>query len=167
MKSIRELPQPAREELRRLDQVLVQALLAKDEPTIITCRLLWAECYLRAGGERSPALPHLTAALDDIAKQTLTPSERWEQEKRARPLVAVVEHKAVTWHDSAGCEHTYYRETLACGHTHNFVIFWPDEKPARRRRCHKCGQIARWQLLQRKPSLAPAVVTMPERAVAV
>jgi hypothetical protein len=140
MKRICELPQGIQDELRRLDEQLVQALLAKDEVTIITCRLLWAETYLRSGGIHRGSLPHLTAAVDDTLRSVITARERWKQEKRARPLILVVTRKQLSWVDSSGAEHSYYRETLACGHSNDFVIFWQDEKPARRRRCKQCGR---------------------------
>lgn len=141
MKNLWDFPAAVRDELRRLVDLECAALLRKDDATVITARLLWAETYLRHGGVHSPALPHLTAAVDDTLRPVVHPRDRWKQEKRARPLVAVVARKEITWIDRSGAAHSYYRETLACGHVNQFAIFWEDEKPARRRRCQECGRL--------------------------
>lgn len=154
MKNLWDFPVAVRDELRRLVDLECAALLRKDDVTVVTARLLWAETYLREGGIHSPALPHLTAAVDDTLKPVVSARDRWKQEKRARPLVAVVARKMVTWADTAGCPHSYYRETLACGHVNQFAIFWEDEKPARRRRCHECGRVLVQQLRCGVPVMA-------------
>lgn len=186
MKNLWELPSEVRNELRRLVDLECAALIRRDDVTVVTARLLWAETYLRHGGIHSPALPHLNAAVDGTLAPVVSARERWRQEKAARPLVAVVARKQVTWLDSAKVLHSYYRETLACGHVNQFAIFWGDETPSRRRRCHECGRVLVQQLriaepfgqtalpshttsrevrsLRGRPTLPANVAMMPARA---
>jgi hypothetical protein len=141
MNPFEHLPADVCLELLRLREIEERAWKSGDVESVVTCRLLWCELYLASGGIHSPALKELPARLDAARLRGPTQRELWRRRLAARPLVAIVRRRRVTWHDRSGAPHYYYKLLLACGHEVTDYAIFPDQPLPRRRRCAACGEI--------------------------
>lgn len=119
-----------------------EAVLRGDRMTMIIARLLWGETFVHAYGGNDEALPNLTKAAIHVFGEESLQSPTWRKVFGNRPLVQVVKRDTRWVEFGYKQKAKWYTEHLSCGHTLEIAADWFEDKPAKHRRCRKCGEAA-------------------------
>lgn len=116
------------------------AILNGDREAMTLNMLMWADTYRGAvRGEARSRAANVSGVCAAVSLMT-EPEPLWKQLRKARPLRLVVNREPYYTVTGYGKKCLWYRETLSCNHTFNWMADLFGEKPPKRRRCLRCAE---------------------------